>query len=240
MNEKSIQAILLDYGGTIDTNGRHWGKVLWQAYQHCHVPVEENKFRKIYTEVEIHLGRAALIQPHFDFAQTLRTKVDLQLAHLFSPSRIEPGWATHIVDYCMALVDDTLRQTRPVLEILGQEYRLAVVSNFYGNLPTVLHQFGLDKSIEAVVESAQVGLRKPDAAIFAHALRLMGLAPHQAVVVGDSVKNDISPAQSLGCPTMWLHGDGWKSELEEAQQLGCPIISTLTMMPIAMANWDLF
>ena len=32
---KDIQGVIFDYGGTIDTNSRHWAEVLWAKYVDC-------------------------------------------------------------------------------------------------------------------------------------------------------------------------------------------------------------
>ena len=42
---REIRAYLFDYGGTLDTGGCHWGKVLWYAWQEVGVPVDEERFR---------------------------------------------------------------------------------------------------------------------------------------------------------------------------------------------------
>lgn len=46
MSEKliDIQGIIFDYGGTIDTNGRHWAEVLWEKYKTFDVPVSKPEF----------------------------------------------------------------------------------------------------------------------------------------------------------------------------------------------------
>ena len=44
INIKTIQGIVFDYGGTIDSNGLHWAEVIWQAYQAEAVPVIFNLF----------------------------------------------------------------------------------------------------------------------------------------------------------------------------------------------------
>ena len=47
-----IKALIFDYGGTLDTAGCHWGKVLWHAYQRMNVPVSEDAFREAYVYAE--------------------------------------------------------------------------------------------------------------------------------------------------------------------------------------------
>ena len=38
---KDIKGVIFDYGGTIDTNSRHWAEVLWSKYAEYHVPVDK-------------------------------------------------------------------------------------------------------------------------------------------------------------------------------------------------------
>ena len=62
-----IQAIIFDYGGTIDTNSRHWSEVLWEGYQHVGIPVCKEEFRTSYVAAERALARHPYIEPHHDF-----------------------------------------------------------------------------------------------------------------------------------------------------------------------------
>ena len=74
-----IKGYIFDYGGTLDTGGQHWGKVLWHAYERQQVPVTEARFREAYVYGERTLGKNPIIQPDFTFRQTLETKLRLQL-----------------------------------------------------------------------------------------------------------------------------------------------------------------
>ena len=96
---------------------------------------------------------------------------------------------------------------------------MALVSNFYGNVETVLEEMQLRDFFCDVIESAQVGIRKPDPRLYAlgvEALRKKQLPGHldesDILVVGDSIQKDIIPAKSLGCKTAWFKGEGWKKE----------------------------
>lgn len=52
--------------------------------------------------------------------------------------------------------------------------------------------------------SFQLGLSKPERGIFEAALAGCGCRPDEAVMIGDTYKNDIVPAMSLGMKTVWL------------------------------------
>jgi putative hydrolase of the HAD superfamily len=77
-------------------------------------------------------------------------------------------------------------------------FRMAVVSNSEGTVEAMLEDVGLRPFFETVVDSAVVGSVKPDATIFRIALDRLGLAPADAIMVGDSPTADIHGAHAVG------------------------------------------
>jgi putative hydrolase of the HAD superfamily len=76
--------------------------------------------------------------------------------------------------------------------------RLAVVSNFDTRLHGLLEGLGLAGSFHSVVLSSECGSAKPDARIFAAALRATGATPQATLHVGDSEELDVRGAKSAG------------------------------------------
>jgi phosphoglycolate phosphatase len=77
--------------------------------------------------------------------------------------------------------------------------RLACVTNKAQAFTTpLLERAGLALYFDAVVTSDQVGKRKPDPEPFLHACRMLGVAPAEAVVIGDSA-NDADAGRAAGC-----------------------------------------
>jgi phosphoserine phosphatase len=64
---------------------------------------------------------------------------------------------------------------------------------------------GLGDLLDAVVVSGDLGVGKPDPAIFAHALRAAGVGPSDAVMVGDSAAKDVEGALAAGLDAVWLN-----------------------------------
>jgi len=124
--------------------------------------------------------------------------------------------AKEIAKYCYEFARTCVNEARPVLEKLSEKYPLQLVSNFYGNVDEVLRDFDIRKYFNGVIESAVVGVRKPDARIFMLGCVALGLDPEQVLVVGDSLKKDILPARSLGCKTAWIKGRGWTPDEDAA------------------------
>ena len=203
---------IFDYGGTLDTGGDHWGRVIWHAHERAGIPVDEEQFREAYVFAERKLGNEPIIKPSFTFRETLHTKLQIEMEHL----GINEG-LTKVLDDLYALTQKQTAASREVLLKLRETATLALVSNFYGNLRTVLSEFHLDDLFTVVVESAAVGVRKPDPAIYRLALTelecnhncQLSILNSQITVVGDSMKNDIQPAKELGLYTIQISGEPW-------------------------------
>ena len=205
---------IFDYGGTLDTGGQHWGKVLWHSYQRQQVPVDEDMFRQAYVHAERTLGKNPIVKPHFTFRDTLQAKVTIEMEWLQQNTGLNST-----SDYTQRVVDDVYARTqhhtahsRQVLTQLKEQYPMVLVSNFYGNIAVVLQEFGLDGIFQHIVESATVGVRKPDPRIFTLGVEALGMKPEEVTVVGDSMDKDIIPARQAGCRTIWFKGEGWTDD----------------------------
>ncbi len=73
-----------------------------------------------------------------------------------------------------------------------------VASNWDCSLPQVLEEAGLLDLLDGVVSSAAVGAAKPDARLFEAALDAGRCTAEQAVLVGDSLENDVGGARAAG------------------------------------------
>ena len=71
---KDIKGVIFDYGGTIDTNSRHWAEVLWSKYAEYHVPVDKESFREAYVFAERALAKYPFVRPQHNFHDVLSIK----------------------------------------------------------------------------------------------------------------------------------------------------------------------
>lgn len=215
-----IKGIIFDYGGTLDSGGDHWSEVIWDAYQKNGVLVDKAQFREAYVYAERELARTRHILPEHDFHDLLLIKMRIELQHLcemgvFAPQEVQEK-AQAIARTCYESARSHIERARPVLERLAARYPMVLVSNFYGNIESVLGDFRLKHFFKKIIESAVVGVRKPDPEIFRMGVRALGLPAAEVLVVGDSLRKDILPAEEAGCKTLWLKGKGWTAE-EDAQ-----------------------
>lgn len=209
-----IKGYIFDYGGTLDTGGQHWGKVIWHAYERQQVPVTEEAFREAYVHAERTLGKNPIIQPDFTFYKTIETKIRIQLEYLQEKNDVSSvsSYLKPLTDCLYAATVKETSKSREVLLQLKQQYPMVLVSNFYGNIATVLKEFQLDGIFDTIIESAVVGVRKPDPQIFTLGVEALGMRPDEVVVVGDSMDKDIIPAGKAGCHTVWFKGEGWTND----------------------------
>lgn len=232
-----ISGIIFDYGGTIDSRGVHWSEIIWDGYRHAGLTsIHKDTFREAYVFAERELARTRHILPHHNFLDLMRIKMRIELGWLADNSHITPAdadrFAEPIARYCYDSARRCVDEGRPVLDaILCRGIPMVLVSNFYGNIESVLADFGLRRYFPVIIESAVVGVRKPDPAIFRMGVDALSLPAEEVLVVGDSYKKDILPARSLGCQTAWLKGKGWTPE-EDAQTDPCVIPSLTALLPL--------
>jgi putative hydrolase of the HAD superfamily len=82
--------------------------------------------------------------------------------------------------------------------------RLGVVSNSDGRVEQALRAAGLRNYFDVVIDSALVGVEKPDPRIFYAALAALGVAPDEALYVGDLFEIDVVGARAAGIEAVLL------------------------------------
>lgn len=223
-----MKGIIFDYGGTLDSRGVHWSEVIWDGYLNCYdrlgvdaaQRVSKEQFREAYVHAERALARERIVLPQDNFHDLMLKKVRVEVEHLVELGLVPEAQAAHmttmVAQYCYDEARACTIEARPVLETLATRYPMMLVSNFYGNIESVLHDFELRHFFKGVIESAVVGVRKPNPTIFKLGIDALEMEARDVLVVGDSLRKDIVPAESLGCRVLWLKGKGWTAE-EDAQ-----------------------
>lgn len=209
-----IKGIIFDYGGTLDSRGVHWSEVLWQGYCQAGVPIDKETFRNAYVEGERALARERIIMPQDDFHTLLLKKVEVEISYLLDKpdAEVQDRWIKEIATYCDDAARECIEEARAILEQLHERYPMMLVSNFYGNIDEVLRSYGIRHLFKGIIESAVVGVRKPNPTLFKLGVDALELEPDEVLVVGDSLRKDIIPAEQLGCHALWLKGKGWTKE----------------------------
>ncbi len=117
-------------------------------------------------------------------------------------SALAPGWSRPSSTLWRSPVPGSAEALR---RLAASGVALAVVSNSDGSVERLLRSAGICQvgegpgvSVSAVVDSAVVGVSKPDPEIFAPALASLGVEASEAVYVGDSVHYDVQGATAAG------------------------------------------
>jgi FMN hydrolase / 5-amino-6-(5-phospho-D-ribitylamino)uracil phosphatase len=92
----------------------------------------------------------------------------------------------------------------PALDELASCYMLGLLSNGNG----YPEQCGLPGRFAFVVFAQDVGVAKPDPAIFLTTCRQAGCHPHELLHVGDSLESDVQGANGVGATSIWLNREG--------------------------------
>lgn len=134
-------------------------------------------------------------------------------------TEIEEGWG---VSENFELFEDAL----PVLDELRRaQMRIGLVSNGIRDLTEFVAHHRLD--VDAIVDSRSHGRVKPHPTIFEAALERLGASPAEAVMVGDSLEEDIEGAKALGMRAILIDREDRHLEVE-------PRLTDLYGLPAAL------
>jgi HAD superfamily hydrolase (TIGR01549 family) len=101
------------------------------------------------------------------------------------------------------LFDDAIETLAALRE---QGYLLACITNRAYAGPQFMSEMaslGLAPMFDVMSVSCEIGYMKPHPTIFQHAIEALDVTPEESVMVGDSLRADVAPAQSLGMTAVW-------------------------------------
>jgi putative hydrolase of the HAD superfamily len=204
-----IKHIFFDLDHTIWDFDKNAQETLHELY--LHYKLEElglasaEAFISTYTEnnhrlwVDYHVGKIT--------KETLR-------AERFSRTFIQLG--VHPERIPQQFEDDYVRITptktnlflgsEKVLAYLQKKYTLHIISNgFKESTLTKMEVSGLNPYFTNVIISEDVGINKPDKAIFEYALDKAKALKHESIMIGDSIEADIRGAQGFGMKAIYFN-----------------------------------
>ena len=118
----------------------------------------------------------------------------------------EAWWAAYSADYeaNWTLYAD-VRPCLDALQTLLPSPRLGVLTNGDGRQQRAkLERFGIVGAFEGVFVSAEIGVAKPHPESFLIACRALGVAPAEALFVGDWIEGDAVASIAAGLVGVWL------------------------------------
>jgi HAD superfamily hydrolase (TIGR01549 family) len=205
---QAIETVLFDFGGTLDSDGVAWKERFYALYQSEGLDLSAEAFAPaFYAADDALVGALAPTTGLEETVDALTTKLVTELARRGGGTgqrEIDRARGERVALRFLSEMSLAFARNRPVLETLGQRYRLGVVSNFYGNLEGACESSGLAPLFGAMADSQRVGAEKPDPAIFQAALTALQAAPETTVMVGDSLRRDYEGARRSGMGFIWI------------------------------------
>lgn len=94
--------------------------------------------------------------------------------------------------------DQILPGTYEALKRIGQNFRLAIISNADGKIERVLSSCGIADCFESITDSGIIGIEKPRREIFEAALEVMKVRAKDSLYIGDVYSVDYVGARDAG------------------------------------------
>lgn len=221
-----IQALIFDFGGTLDGNGIHWLERTYQFIHKHHPEITREAFDVAdkATITEFAFGDTAGDWSYQEGSMlpigavantaaaecTLRETVDAIATGIYSRLELSDELKDEYVEWFCKGVCESLSENCEWLKTLHGTYKLGVISNNFGNTRGWCDEYNLSPMLDVIIDSTEFGVAKPDPKIFEAALSVLDVEPTEAIYVGDSYKADMVGAKNVGMWTAWMVGNQTK------------------------------
>ena len=178
-----IKAIIFDFGGVLVRTEDHGPRHAWD--ERLGLPTGSVERVVHYSDlwVQAQLGRVLPRQYWAGVAEMLYMR-DLSLL----PDLKRDYFSGDRLNYRLVELLGNLRE---------RGLALALLSNDSVELEARLRELELEPMFDHILISAQIGVMKPDTTAYRVTLQRLGVAPHEAVFIDDSLTN-VRGAQNLG------------------------------------------
>ena len=105
--------------------------------------------------------------------------------------------------------DASVEGAKELLDELSRKYLIGVLTNGFIEVQyRKLRSTGLDRYIQRMVISDEIGIQKPDSRLFRYAEQATGATPESTIMIGDNPDNDIRGAIDAGWSAIYLDRKG--------------------------------
>ena len=179
----------------------------WHAWLAAHAP----RVAAAFSLAELRVRRLALLERRPELIADLYQLRREALAEIFAETGEDPAHIEGSMRHFAVLRNQVVpyADVLPVLPLLQGMLRLGVITNGNADLEVI----GMDHHFEYQLSSSLFGRAKPDPGIFLAACAAMGVAPADAVYVGDDLRLDVQGAQAAGLRAVWMNRHGSSAHL---------------------------
>ena len=204
-----IKHIFFDLDHTIwdfDKNAQETLTELYQQYELGQLGLNScETFIETYTEnnhflwAEYHMGR--ITKDTLRLERFHKTFIQLGIAPENVPHQFEDDYVNR-----SPMKTNLFEGSEKVLAYLQEKYTLHLISNGFKETTLIkMDRCNLNPYFTNVIISEDVGVNKPDPAIFAYALQKAGASKQESIMIGDSLEADIRGAQDYGIKAIYFN-----------------------------------
>ena len=202
-----VEAITFDFFDTLvfHRDGRGRGRLLveyLQAHGLPHAPWEHAVLYDVFESFDTAYSPGAPEDQRDDYyaqlAQRVFERLEVPVSDGDVPRHASSLWRI-LGPACLNVFPDALEALRT---LRARDYRLALISNWHCGLRHFCAELGLSTSFDHVLGSADLGVAKPDARIFADACSRLGVPAERVLHVGDTFADDYLAGEASGLLTV--------------------------------------
>lgn len=209
MRIDGIEAVVFDYGNTlIEFSARQTAACdarLSEALTRMFGPHDPATLRRI-RDADRRAPYAGDPPEYRENDMVAITRRAVELLYDRTPSPAELRWLLRVRFDAFVEVVAADPESVPVLKRLASRFRMALLSN-YPDAPAIresLHRTALDRFLDPVIVSADLGRVKPHPLPFARMRKSLGLPPDAILYVGDNWLADVQGARRAGWRSVWV------------------------------------
>lgn len=222
-----IRAIVFDFGQTLVDSADGFRTAEKEAQRKASAalgPAEGEAFLSVYREIR------SRFHARSDFSRK-RILEELFRHYGRKPdSALLERWETEYWEKIKTMTR-IFPEAEAVLTALGGRYRLALITNAQGQTEMGKHRLGnypeLMRFFEVIIVAGEGGVpAKPDPLPFRLCLDQLGIAPSEAVYVGDDWRIDVCGSEAAGMHPVWLRHRSLRQSCPQVETVA-PVIDSL-------------
>jgi len=209
---KKKKAVFLDFGDTLASTDPPYIYRIAEAVREAGVNISDAEFELQYFKADYalylkHKSRGGISpKEHREWFFPL-------IYETLSPDEDMDSFRQKVRS-SMNIMDFTRNALPGVIELLdylkGRDYRLGVISNNDGRTTEKCEEVGIREYFDFIFDSTNLGMIKPDSSIFRHALEKFGIAPSEAIYIGDLYGSDVLGGTDAGMDVIWFNRRGFE------------------------------
>ncbi|KAA1245698.1 YjjG family noncanonical pyrimidine nucleotidase [Aquimarina sp. RZ0] len=203
MKIEKVDHIFFDLDHTLwdfDKNSSLAFQMLFEKFE-IGIPIEE--FLKVYQPINMNYWKLYREEQITQTALRRGRLIDaFDVFKVYLPLHIIDSLSKDYISF-LPINNYLIDGARELLEYLIPKYQLHIITNGFKEVQdTKLINSRIKNFFKTVTDSEQVGVKKPNPAIFEHALEVSGADAGRSLMIGDNYEADIIGAESLGIKTI--------------------------------------